>query len=220
MFILLFLWLVLLVYPSVTALMRKECKGVGVMRFVNRWLIDKLEHNQNAFYGFTLFCGVQGGGKTYSAVRYISELVQKYQCNVISNTPLNLECTMIKDISEIPYIIQNGRNYVIFLDEIQTLFDSRAMDKDFYTIFCQLRKRGIKVVGTSQIFERCALQLREQVHDLYYCRTFAGCVTLCTKIFPTINNSGKIDKNPLVLGRKLYVQSNKIRTMYDTFYKI
>lgn len=221
MYIALLLWLVLLAVPAGFALSRRELRRAPApCRFINRVLLDLLEKRQNPVYGFALFCGVQGGGKTYSAVQYIDSLVQKYHCNVISNTPLNIEHTFIKDISTIPYLIENGTNYIIFLDEIQTLFDSRKMDDDFYTIFCQLRKRGIKVVGTSQVFERCALPLREQVHELYYCRTFFGCLTLRTKVYPLITNSGKIESKRLVLGRQLSVQNDKIRSMYDTFYKI
>lgn len=219
--VLLFLWLVFLAVPALFALRRKELRHwLSGGRFINRLLLDRLEKRQNPVYGFTLFCGVQGGGKTYSAVQYIDRLVTKYHCNVISNTPLNCEHIFIKSVSEIPYLIQSGTNYVIFLDEIQTLFDSRKMDDDFYTIFCQLRKRGIKVVGTSQIFERCALPLREQVHELYYCRTFFGCLTLKTKVFPLITSSGKMETKRLVLGREFSIQNSRIRSMYDTFYKI
>lgn len=221
MIIALVLWALLLAVPAVFALMRRELRRAPALcRFINRVLLDVFEKRGNKVYGFTLFCGVQGGGKTYSAVEYIDKLVQKYHCTVISNTPLNIKHAFIKDISEIPYLIQSGTNYIIFLDEIQTLFDSRKMDDDFYTIFCQLRKRGIKVVGTSQIFERCALPLREQVHELYYCRTFAGCLTLRTKVFPTITTSGKMEARRFVLGRSLVVQSERIRSMYDTYYKI
>lgn len=215
------MWFFVLFLPSIYAFKRTEFKyGVGISRFINRFLLDKMDSKNNKVYGFTLFCGRQGGGKTYSAVKYICELVRKYNCKVITNTPLDIECVQIKDISVIPYLIKNDTNYIIFLDEIQTLFDSRKMDNDFYTLFCQLRKRGIKIVGTSQIFERCALQLREQVNDLYYCKTFLGCLTMCTKIFPVINSSGKIESRPLVLGRTIFVQSDDIRKKYDTYYKI
>lgn len=219
--VLIFLWAVIFAIPCIFAIFRKEMQiGFTVSLFVNRFLLDVFQKKNKKVYGFTLFCGVQGGGKTYSAVAYIEKLVKKYGCTVITNTPLNMPSIFIKHTSEIPYHIKQGENYIIFLDEIQTLFDSRKMDEDFYTIFCQLRKRGIKIVGTSQVFERCALPLREQVNDLYYCRTFLGCLTLNTKIFPFINNGGKLEAKRLVLNRRFQIQSDKIRSLYDTFYKI
>ena len=109
---------------------------------------------------------------------------------------------------------------VILLDEIQTLFDSRNFDAEFYRVFCQLRKRDIKIVGTAQVFERCALPLREQVHDLYYCKTLLGCLTRQKKYYPLINQSGRLATDLPSLGTTWIVQNNRYRSMYDTFYKV
>lgn len=220
-YILIVLWLLLVAIPSVSALRRHEIKrGLKIMKFINRFLLDVFTKVNDKVYGFTLFCGCQGGGKTYNAVRYVKELTLQKKCKVITNTPLGIESVFISDISEIKYHIDEKINTVIFLDEIQTLFDSRNMDKEFYSLFCQLRKRGIKIVGTSQVFERCALPLREQVNDLYYCTTFFGCLSLVTKVYPMINNSGKLEARRVVLGRRLYVQTDDVRQIYNTMYRI
>ena len=78
MIVALVLWALLLAVPAVSALMRRELRRAPALcRFINRLLLDVFEKRGNKVYGFTLFCGVQGGGKTYSAVEYIDNLVRK-----------------------------------------------------------------------------------------------------------------------------------------------
>lgn len=193
------------------------------LRFLNRFILDKFIIKHKMIYGFTLFVGSQGGGKTYSAVRYCYELCKKNGSLLLSNTPLSppaeVNYHFLKNLDDINYL-PDANSYVIFLDEIQTLFDSYTRNDDFYTIFCQLRKRNIKLVGTAQVFERVSLKLREQVHNLYACRTFFGCLTWVREFFPTLNSSGKLSTDAFGLGSKWYIQTDKIRSMYDTFFKI
>ena len=211
-----------------TIISKKELKEKynKLWLFINRFTLDrKLNVNKNLCFGFTLFCGRQGGGKTYTAVKYCVDIAKKYNSLFISNTPLNLDKSIdyvyIKDISEIKYIIQENRQNIILLDEIQTLFDSKDFDKEFYSIFCQLRKRNIKLVGTAQVFERCALKLREQVHNLYYCKTYFGCLTRYREYYPVLSSGGKLSqKNSFGLGDKFIVQNEYIRNTYNTYFKI
>lgn len=212
-----------------TFISKKEIKQnyTKIWRFINRYFLDRINKvNQNLCFGFTLFCGRQGGGKTYSAVDYCINIAKKHKSIFISNTPLNItdddiEYYYIKNIDEIQYLINSDRHNIILLDEIQTLFDSKNTDNIFYSMFCQLRKRNIKLVGTAQVFERCALKLREQVHTLYYCKTYLGCITRIREYFPCLNSSGKLSqKNALNIGDKYLIQSEYIRNMYNTYFKI
>ena len=226
------LFLALLVYISVvviyTILSKKELstKYGNIWRFFNRYTLDRVNKvNKNLCFGFSLFCGRQGGGKTYAAVTYALKLAQKHNSVLISNTPLNIDGGIdyiyCQNISDIPYCLSSERHNIIILDEIQTLFDSRQFDDEFYSMFCQLRKRNIKLIGTSQVFERCALKLREQVHNLYYCRTYYGCLTRVREYYPMLNSSGKLSQKDIFgLGDKFIIQSEYIRNMYNTFYKI
>ena len=223
---LIFVFLGLFVYPVLYSIIaKKEVKEENfIIRFINRLTLDRLNSKHNKIYGFTLFCGKQGGGKTYSAVKYCYDLCKKYGSLLVSNTPLNapadIQYIYITNLSDIEYLPKSD-SYVIFLDEIQTLFDTKNFDDIFYTMFCQLRKRNIKLVGTAQVFDRVALKLREQVHNLYYCRTFFGCVTRVKEYFPFINSSGKLsNKDTFGLSTRFYVQTDVIRSMYDTYYKI
>ena len=213
--------------PLIYTLVKKKeikQKNLFISRLINRYALDVLTLPKNRIYGFSLFCGKQGGGKTYSAVKYCVDLCRKYKVVLVSNTPLNvpaeIQYIFLTDIKDIEYL-PKADGYVIFLDEIQTLFESRNFDDMFYSIFCQLRKRNIKLVATAQVFDRVALKLREQVHNLYYCKTFFGCVTRIKEYYPFLNNGGKLSsKNSFGLGTKIFVQSEEIRNMYDTYYKI
>lgn len=214
----------LAICAAITRITKKElCKGGSIYRLINRCVLDDIEGKKCKVYGFTLFCGKQGGGKTYSAVKYCYDLAVKHNALLVSNIPLNVPKDVkyyaLHDIDEIQYLTGHDC-YVILLDEIQTLFDSRNFDKDFYTVFCQLRKRDIKIVGTAQVFERCALPLREQVHDLYYCHTYFGALTRVTKYFPTINSSGKLCTDNPRIGRYWLIQDGAGRSMYDTYYRV
>ena len=208
----------------ITLIKKKEDFTIKLWRFLNRYTLDRIEHLNKGIYGFTLFCGRQGAGKTYCAVEYAVDLCKKNKLLLVSNTPLSppadVEYMFIRNINEIRYLPEFP-GYVIILDEIQTLFDSHNFDATFYELFCQLRKRNIKIVGTAQVFERVALKLREQVHNLYYCKTFFGCLTRRREYMPFLNNEGKISqKNSIKLSTKYYIQTDYIRQMYNTFYKI
>lgn len=219
--------LIIIFYPLIyTFISKKElgAKNLFIIRLINRYTLDRLTLPKNKIYGFSLFCGKQGGGKTYSAVKYCYDLCKKSKAVLVSNTPLNVPAEIpyifLSDIKDIEYLPKSD-GYVIFLDEIQTLFDTKKFDDMFYSIFCQLRKRNIKLVGTAQVFDRVALKLREQVHNLYYCKTFFGCVTRVKEYYPFLNNGGKLSsKNTFGMGTKIFVQTEDIRNMYDTYYKI
>lgn len=217
--------LIYFVYPVIDTLVSKtELKySFKIWRFLNRFIMDKYVDKKTWVHGFTLFCGSQGGGKTYCAVDYCVKLAKKYGGLLVSNTPLNMDKDVnyyfLKHVNEIRYL-PDYPCYIILLDEIQTLFDSMHMDNAFYTIFCQLRKRNIKIVGTAQVFERVAVKLREQVDDLYICRTYFGCLTRKKKYLPDLTNAGKLRSDLLKLDTEYLIQTDYIRNMYDTYFRI
>lgn len=209
-----------------TVIRKKEFNfSFKTYQFINRFTLDKITNKRLELFGFSLFCGRQGGGKTYSAINYAVELAKKYNGLLVSNTPLNcpaeINYQFLNRVSDLKYLPKDFPCYIIVLDEIQTLFDSKDTDKDFYTLFCQQRKRNVKIIGTAQVFERVALKLREQVSNLYYCRTFCGCLTRIREYLPEINNSGKLSaKGILKLNTRYIVQCDYIRNIYNTYYKI
>ena len=118
--------------------------------------------------GIIVFCGMQGAGKTISAVQYVQKLCEKYpQVKVCSNMTLKLP----ENIEFIPWDgvhcftdIDNGYAGVIYLlDEIHLEFnslESKKMDSNIFTVVSQQRKQRKHIVGTSQAFFRFAKPFR------------------------------------------------------------
>lgn len=217
--------LVNVLVPTIyTVIIKKESFTIKAWRLINRIILDSYDKKIHRYFGFTLFCGKQGGGKTYSAVKYCYDLAKRSGGLLVSNTPLDcpgdINYMYLRSLRDIKYLPESS-NYIILLDEIQVLFDTHNFDNEFYTIFCQLRKRNITIVGTAQVFERVALKLREQVNTLYYCRTFFGAVTRVKEYYPDLNSSGKLSsKGSFILGNDWYIQEDFIRNMYNTYFKI
>lgn len=198
-----------------------------LIRFINRFVLDRLQHIEvHRQDVFTLFCGRQGTGKTYSLVQYCFDFVHsgKYK-RIISNMPIALEECQIdlcSSVDDFVYLAKNATNCIFVIDEIQNFVDSFKTPDDFYYIFCTLRKRNCILLATSQIFDRVSVKLREQVNKVIFCKTFFGCLTL-NKIFTELelNNDKKIKMdNPIAVVlayKELYVQSEKIRNLYNTY---
>lgn len=87
----------------------------------------------NAF-GLYTYTGKQGEGKTYSAIKFISEQKDKFNYIVITNVHSFKEfqdTIYIDDIIELINFIKlnhdkNGKKYLIFFDEIFTVLMKRS----------------------------------------------------------------------------------------------
>lgn len=181
--------------------------------------------------GFICFEGVQGGGKTSSAVEYVHRLALEYpKAWICTNIYLDFpDC----DNKIIPYVdyrqvqsLDNGFDGIILLiDEIQILFnslESAKIDPSWFTIISQQRKRRLHVVGTAQNFSRIAKCWREQA---------TACIK-CVQYFGIIQYRGlwdlqkvELDENENVIKAPVsemywgFIDSAVFR-MYDTWQKI
>lgn len=186
-------------------------------------------NNPDYFYpsGIWVFCGPQGSGKTLSAVQCLKKVCKKYPKAIVCS---NIE---IKDIDNqiIPFIdyeqlktLDNGiEGIIFFLDELHILWNSLE-SKDIpiseMACFCQMRKNRRVIIGTSQVYNRIAKPIREQ---LQY-------AVICHKIFSIIqyneilDPSEYVEKNGVVeakrLGFKLWFHSPKLYHAYDTLFKV
>lgn len=130
--------------------------------------------------GIIVFCGMQGSGKTLSAVQYVQKLCERYpDVKVCSNMQLKLP----DEIECIPWDgvhcftdIENGYAGVIYLiDEIHLEFnslESKKMDANIFTVVSQQRKQRKHIVGTSQVFSRIAKPFREQFRYAVSCNNY------------------------------------------------
>lgn len=193
--------------------------------FPKQFMYDVMHKNPNEFdmFGFHLFAGEQGCGKTIALTQKLMQLKKKYpMCKISTNycyANQDSEITHWRDL-----VFQNNGIYgqIQCIDEIQNWFSS-LQSKDFpvemLMEITQQRKQRKIMFGTSQEFQRLAKPLREKVNYLYEPFTIAGCVTFVRVTKPLINEDGSvIKKRP----HKLYffVQTPEIREMFDTYKKV
>ena len=151
-----------------------------------RWLVwDFLTRKQRdqvfSEYGFSIFTGRQGAGKTVSMVRYLDLMRKKYpNVKIITNFNYAYADKRMKDWRDFMEI-RNGEDGVIFaIDEIHSEY-SAASWKDFpealLSEISMQRKQRVKIVATSQVFCRVAKPIREQAFSVMVCRTYFGRLT-------------------------------------------
>lgn len=131
--------------------------------------------------GLTIFCGSQGSGKTYSAVKYVLDLINKYpKSKLVTNVDI---LGLPEDYEVIEYDgldtlkdINNGQFGVIyFIDEIHLEFnslESKNIDIDIMVEVSQQRKQRKHIVGTSQVYMRLAKPFREQINTVVICENW------------------------------------------------
>lgn len=175
--------------------------------------------------GIIVFCGMQGAGKSISAVQYVQRLCSRYpQVKVCSNMTLQLP----EGIDFIPWDgvhcftdIENGYAGVIYLiDEIHLEFnslESKQMDSNIFTVVSQQRKQRKHIVGTSQVFTRIAKPFREQFRYAVACRTMFKCIQINTLL--DAKNAREEDGEIVASGVKTFFwfHTPELYNSYDTY---
>ena len=198
-----------------------------------KWVwIDLLSRNDNLdfdLYGFTIFCGRQGSGKTISMVKYLIDMKEKFpECIIVTNFNCSVSNFRMKSWRDF-FDIRNGEKGVIFaIDEIHSEYSSASW-KDFpetlLSEISQQRKQKVKIVATSQVFSRVAKPIREQAFSVIQCNTYLNRST-CYKEYDAAEygtsseSSYNVRKTISPLRKKRFVQTDKLRESYDTYEKI
>lgn len=146
------------------------------------------------YYGIHAFMGEFGSGKTLSAVKTAIEIVDKYPKTVlITNTIIkslnDRENTYIfRNAKELIEILQkvltekNKNGYIIFIDEMHVVLSDLfgSSNPVFLTYLSQLRKLGIIIIGTCQLYNKCPKVVRDYLR-------LSGQIVFCHKILPRNN---------------------------------
>lgn len=190
----------------------------------------KLKHPDYFPYdGITVFCGVQGSGKTLSAVKYVRDLLLQYpKCICISNVIINDDniCDRVFEWQgEKSLHYENGEYGIIYLiDEMHVEFNalnSKDISTDVFIEISQQRKQRKMIVGTSQLFLRMAKPFREQCKQVVFCSP-------CFFGFKISNEwcdgatLSEVNGEILVENGKLtsFYKSEELYNLYDTYAKI
>lgn len=198
-----------------------------------RWLCVDMDTERKSgsrfdLYGFTLFCGRQGGGKTTSMIEYLNRMHKKFpKALIVTNFWYKYATHTMTDWKDF-FEIRNGVDGVIFaIDEIHSEF-STAKSKDFpeslLSEISQQRKQRIKIVATSQVYSRVAKPIREQCYSVVQCNTYCNRWTFTREYdaddYDQYSNVEKLKKKVYAIRRHSFVQSDFLRSCFDTYEKI
>ena len=193
--------------------------------FPKRFVLDRLTLDPNEFkyFGFYLFVGEQGSGKTVAVAEFLNRLKREYPLmKIATNFDYVGEDSKIESWQNLIFNNNGIYGQADVIDEVQNWFSSNQ-SKDFppemIQEITQQRKQRKIFIGTTQRFERMAKPLREQVNYIYKPITIAGCLTIVSVYKPHIDHEGQIEKMRPV-KRYFFIHNDEIRNSFDTYKKI
>ena len=196
-----------------------------------RWLLYDIVNRRNvakvfAPYGFTIFVGPQGAGKTTAMVKYLQDNKAKYPgCIIVTNFKCDAADRQMSDWKDF-LEIRNGSEGVIFaIDEIHGEYSSAKWQDFPEVLLSQIsmqRKQRIKIVATAHMFSRVAKPIREQAFSVVVCRTYFGRLTTTREYdagrFVVSGDSAyTVRKGVKPIWKSAFVQSNALRESFDTY---
>lgn len=186
------------------------------------------------FYGWGLhiYVGPFGASKTMSMVEAAYRLAQRYpQLHIMTNLKLDNfpKHTQILPLKTGQDILNAPQNTLVLIDEIGTIFNSRdfakskeSVPKILFQHLCQCRKRKLMIFATAQRWGFVDKQLRDITATVRYCKCwfrhpFSRLSSV--KVFDAYEYDLAYS-NPLLpltlLDSHVYIQTNKLRSRYDT----
>lgn len=196
-----------------------------ILDFPKRFVTDIYSKNPNEFsyYGFWLFAGEQGAGKTISAVDFCQKIKNEYPLSqLVANIGISGRDKFLSSHEDIIFNNNGNNGTICLIDEIQNWFSSServGFPPEMIQEICQQRKQHKVVIGTSQCFSRISLPLRQQVNYLCLPMTIANCLTIVRVYKPFISEDGKVKKKRH-FKTWFFVHSDRLRNSYNTFEKV
>lgn len=195
----------------------------------------RIKHKKRTFpyYGIWAYMGEYGSGKTLSAVNKITDILLKYpKSRFISNTRIagianksyyyETAEQLVKLINE---HIKDGDNegWVIFMDEIHVVLSELfgMADPTFLMYLSQLRKFGIIIIGTSQMYNKCPKLIRDYLRQggqIIYCKKIFGGITLNNYVEMDTCTEGTNLKLECKISRsEWFFHTPQLYESYDTY---
>lgn len=183
-------------------------------------------------FGLFCYCGKQGKGKTYSAIKFLIEQKLSHNYKILTNVKsfnvfkdtLYFEnindiidyCTKFKD---------NNEKVIIFFDEIFTILEKKTpINKKILSFISQLRKRKIIFITTAQEWAEINITFRRYCRYQIDCNMFSIPILHYAFIYNVINDGDKIkwdnDEQDFIAPRVAanFAKCNRsIIESYDTY---
>ena len=176
--------------------------------------------------------GEFGSGKTLSAVKQCFEILSTHPKAIfITNTEIKgiknkvyyfgSAKELVKVMAEV-ITEKNTNGYVIMIDELHVVLSDLFNNSDpiFLTYLSQLRKLGIVIIGTAQLYNKCPRTVRDYLR-------LSGEIIFCKKIYKGITLNKYVDmetaqeKSNLNLSYSIkhwewFFHTIELYEMYDT----
>lgn len=190
-----------------------------------RLVLDRLTQDPNVFrpFGLWLICGKQGCGKTM----LLTYLLRKYR-HIYPRLKVKTNYNYIYEDGVVGHwqdlIDSNNGIYgeIDVIDEIHSWFSSlqsKDFPPDMLSEVSQQRKQRKLIIGTAQVFTRCAKPIREQTYLIMQPTTLFGCLTFVRELIPVLDDSGNVLKYKF---KRIFffVHDDELRNSYDTYKRI
>lgn len=180
-------------------------------------------------YGFHLYCGLGGSGKTLAMVNRINELKKEYpKLYIVTNFTTSLAdetLTSWEDLVNIENPLGEQYGVLFAFDEIHLTLGSdnfRKRPEQLLEYISQQRKLRKLILGSSQVFMRVDKVLREQSNLVIDCKTYFGRWNF-QRAYRTedylLNGElrDKGSRNRDTVFKKNFIATDEIRNLYDTY---
>lgn len=169
------------------------------INFFKTWKYRKKKKNKEfPYYGINAYMGEFGSGKTLSAVLYCTDILTKYPKAIfVTNTKIkgiSNETHFFSSAQELTEVLQkvltekNTNGYVVFMDEMHVVLSDLFSSSNpvFLAYLSQLRKLGVVIVGTCQLYNKCPKVVRDYLR-------LSGQIIFCGKILKGITLNRYVD---------------------------
>lgn len=173
-------------------------------------------------FGLHIWVGLFGKGKTISMVEYAYRLAKQYpRLNIYTNINLygfpNPE--RIKPLVSYMDIVNAPGDSIFILDEISTLFQSRSwanFPMPLLSQLLQVRKNKKMILATAQRFSHVDKLIRDVTYSVIDCNCYFKRYNTCNWYLAEDWENKNVMNIPVPYGFSAFVQTDKIRSLYDT----
>lgn len=184
------------------------------------------------YYGINAYMGEFGSGKTLSAVKNCIDILNKYPKTIfISNTVIkniSNETYYFSEAEELTKILQevlsekNKNGYVIFMDEMHVVLSDLFNNSNpiFLAYLSQLRKLGVIIIGTCQLYNKCPKIIRDYLRlsgQIIFCHKILGSITINRFVnMETCEETANIKLNYELRHIEWFIHTIELYESYDT----
>lgn len=186
---------------------------------------DMFKKNPDMFtyQGMIIFEGMQGNGKTISAIQCAREMQRQYlKSKCITNLNYKYQNDDLQHWSQLVDYKNGIYGVIVVIDETQNWFSSnqsKNFPPEMIEVVTQNRKNRRVILGTAQNFYMLAKNIRSQTTELRRCSTLFGCLTIVRRFIPILDSDGNV-KEFKKRGWYFYVHDDDLRNSYDTYHVI